>query len=118
MPSPLRAEDGRAVVGVVLVEGDAPARMGQQPGQRVLAFLDRHMPQFFAIDYVPRITSASFRWPYRAAGPCTVAGAGPGKTKTRVPTFTLPYRSSISELVRRMQPEDTKEPMVEGWLVP
>ncbi len=34
-------------------------------------------------------------------------GALPGQTTTRVPNVTRPYRSSISSLSRRMQPEDT-----------
>ena len=57
---------------------------------------------------------------YRITTPCTgaEAGAGPGKTTTRVPRFTRPYRSSMSPLVRRMHPEDTNDPIVEGWFVP
>jgi hypothetical protein len=47
-----------------------------------------------------------------------VCGGFPGITTTRVPTFTRVKRSVTSSLVRRMQPEDTKVPMVEGWLVP
>ena len=42
----------------------------------------------------------------------------PGNTTTRVPTFTRVYRSEISSLVRRTQPDDTKVPIVDGWLVP
>jgi hypothetical protein len=47
-----------------------------------------------------------------------LGGGFPGCTTTRVPTFTRVKRSVTSSLVRRMQPEDTKVPMVEGWLVP
>ena len=43
-----------------------------------------------------------------------IGGAFPGSTTTRVPTFTRVKRSVTSSLVRRMQPEDTKVPMVEG----
>src|SRR4029077_15074424 len=46
------------------------------------------------------------------------AGAEPGNTTTRVPTVTRLNRSSTSSLVSRMQPDDTKVPMVDGWLVP
>ena len=37
-----------------------------------------------------------------------------GSTTTRVPTFTRVYRSVTSSFVSRMQPEETKVPMVEG----
>ena len=47
-----------------------------------------------------------------------IGGGFPGITITRVPTFTRVKRSVTSSLVRRMQPEDTKVPMVEGWFVP
>ena len=39
-------------------------------------------------------------------------------TITLVPTFTRLARSVTSSLVRRMQPDDTRWPMVEGALVP
>jgi hypothetical protein len=48
----------------------------------------------------------------------TGAGGLPGSTTTRVPTFTRVNTSVTSSLVSRMQPEDTKVPMVDGWLVP
>ena len=48
----------------------------------------------------------------------TVSGALPGSTTTRVPTCTRLYKSSMSSLSSRMQPDDTNWPMVEGWLVP
>jgi hypothetical protein len=39
-------------------------------------------------------------------------------TLTLVPTFTRSYRSTTSSLRILMQPDDTAEPMVQGWLVP
>src|SRR5713226_10646370 len=41
-----------------------------------------------------------------------------GSTTTLVPTSTRLNRSATSSLVRRMQPEETNFPMVEGSLVP
>ena len=38
----------------------------------------------------------------------------PGSTTTRVPTLTRECRSVMSSLVSRMQPEETKVPMVDG----
>jgi DNA polymerase len=42
----------------------------------------------------------------------------PRSTTTRVPTFTRSYKSSMSALSRRMQPEETYLPIEEGSLVP
>src|SRR5262249_14532232 len=47
---------------------------------------------------------------------CTGAVELPGNTITRVPTWTRPYRSAMSSLVSRMQPDETNVPIVEGWL--
>src|ERR1700688_613951 len=57
---------------------------------------------------------------YRVIAVCAEAelGAEPGNTTTRVPTVTRLYRSATSSLVSLIQPEDTKVPMVDGWLVP
>ena len=41
-----------------------------------------------------------------------------GSTITLVPTLTREQRSATSSLVRRMQPDDTRVPMVPGALVP
>ena len=43
-----------------------------------------------------------------------VACPRPGSTTTRVPTLTRECRSVMSSLVSRMQPEETKVPMVDG----
>src|SRR3954447_852837 len=45
-------------------------------------------------------------------------GAFFGRTTTLLPTSTRLNRSATSSLVRRMQPEDTNLPIVEGSLVP
>jgi hypothetical protein len=52
--------------------------------------------------------------PAGGASAASVAGGLPGSTTTRVPTFTRVYRSVTSSFVSRMQPEDTKVPMVDG----
>ena len=49
-----------------------------------------------------------------------IAGARPrsGITTTLVPIFTRLYRSITSSFVRRMQPDETRLPIVDGALVP
>ena len=48
----------------------------------------------------------------------SICGAFFGSTTTLVPTSTRPNRSLTSSLVRRMQPDETNLPIVEGSLVP
>jgi hypothetical protein len=44
-------EDDRAVVGVVLIEGDAFMGMTQKLCQKALALLDRRVPQILAVQF-------------------------------------------------------------------
>jgi hypothetical protein len=58
-----------------------------------------------------------------AGGPWSgrwVAGFGSvtGSTITLAPIFTRPYRSATSSLVSRIQPDETRFPIVSGLLVP
>jgi hypothetical protein len=50
--------------------------------------------------------------------PRAMTGAFFGSTTTLVPTSTRLNRSATSSLVRRMQPDETNFPIVEGSLVP
>src|SRR5260370_18242917 len=63
-------------------------------------------------------SACTLRLDQRGTGVAEAAAGGLGSTTTRAAAFTRPYRSTMSSLTRRMQPEETNWPMVEGWLVP
>src|SRR4029079_6891957 len=56
--------------------------------------------------------------PVLPSPPRAITGAFFGSTTTLVPTSTRLNRSATSSLVRRMQPDETNFPIVEGSLVP